>query len=63
MIHQGRDDFALDLAHCWVVGDRWRDIDAGGTAGCRTVYLRHGYQESAARGYDYQVEGLDQLLE
>jgi D-glycero-D-manno-heptose 1,7-bisphosphate phosphatase len=30
-----------------MVGDRWRDVDAGCRAGCRTVFLDYGYSERA----------------
>ena len=33
-----------------MVGDRWRDIDAGAAAGCRTVWIDRGYHE---RGPDH----------
>jgi D-glycero-D-manno-heptose 1,7-bisphosphate phosphatase len=28
-----------------MVGDRWRDIEAGRRAGCRTVLIDHGYEQ------------------
>lgn len=37
----------LDLGHSWMVGDRWGDIDAGHAAGCRTLFIDHGYTERA----------------
>lgn len=35
----------IDLARSFMVGDRWRDIDAGAAAGCRTVLIDGGYRE------------------
>jgi D-glycero-D-manno-heptose 1,7-bisphosphate phosphatase len=35
----------LDLARSVVVGDRWRDIEAGRAAGCATVLIDHAYDE------------------
>ncbi len=35
----------LDLSRSFVVGDRWRDIDAGHKAGCKTVLIDYGYKE------------------
>jgi D-glycero-D-manno-heptose 1,7-bisphosphate phosphatase len=37
--------YGIDLGNSFLVGDRWRDIDAGRAAGCRTVLLDHNYRE------------------
>jgi D-glycero-D-manno-heptose 1,7-bisphosphate phosphatase len=37
--------YGIDLGRSFLVGDRWRDIDAGHAAGCRTVLLDHNYRE------------------
>ena len=62
MLYQGRDDYGIDLAASWVVGDRWKDIEAGKAAGCRTAYLNDGYDERPASGYDRLIGRLDELL-
>jgi|SRR5579884_3104235 len=35
----------VDRGNSFMVGDRWKDIAAGQRAGCRTVFLDHGYAE------------------
>jgi D-sedoheptulose 7-phosphate isomerase len=35
----------IDFSRSFFVGDRWRDIDAGHAAGCRTVLIDYGYRE------------------
>jgi D-glycero-D-manno-heptose 1,7-bisphosphate phosphatase len=38
-------DHAIDLAASYMVGDRWRDVEAGRRAGCRTVFIDRHYRE------------------
>jgi D-glycero-D-manno-heptose 1,7-bisphosphate phosphatase len=37
--------YGIDLVASYLIGDRWRDIDAGASAGCRTVLIDRHYQE------------------
>jgi len=44
LIQAGRE-LEIDLTRSYLIGDRWRDIDAGAAAGCRTVLIDRGYRE------------------
>ncbi len=48
----------VDLAASFMVGDRWRDIDAGHRAGLRTVFIDHGYDEELRAKPDHVVASL-----
>ena len=37
--------YGIDLGRSFLVGDRWRDMDAGHAAGCRTVFIDQNYRE------------------
>jgi D-glycero-D-manno-heptose 1,7-bisphosphate phosphatase len=50
--------FDVDLAASVMVGDRWRDIEAGRAAGCRTVFVQHGYGERQPEDPDLVTDGL-----
>ena len=39
----------VDLTASFMVGDRWKDVEAGQRAGCKTVWLNQGYQEQAPK--------------
>jgi D-glycero-D-manno-heptose 1,7-bisphosphate phosphatase len=50
----------LDIDHeaSYLVGDRWRDIEAGRRAGCRTFFVDHEYAEPRPESYDFRVRSL-----
>ncbi|HEY3852548.1 MAG TPA: HAD family hydrolase [Steroidobacteraceae bacterium] len=50
--------FNIDLSSSFMVGDRWRDIEAGRRAGCRTIWIDCGYLEQQAVNYHFRVESL-----
>ena len=35
----------VDLSRSFMIGDRWRDVEAGANAGCATVWIDCGYRE------------------
>lgn len=37
--------YGFELADSYMIGDRWRDVDAGHRAGCRTIFIDYGYRE------------------
>ena len=45
------EKYDIDMPHSFMVGDRWRDVDAGASAGCATAWIDYGYREklSAAK--------------
>lgn len=55
-------DLELELGHSFMVGDRWRDVEAGKRAGCRTVHIDRGYREQLARGADFVAPSLAEAV-
>jgi D-glycero-D-manno-heptose 1,7-bisphosphate phosphatase len=48
----------IDLASSFVVGDRWRDVEAGQRAGCQSLFIDHGYRERRPDGPYLKVRSL-----
>ncbi len=45
MLLEAARDLGLDLEQSFMVGDRWRDVEAGQAAGCATFFIDYGYGE------------------
>ena len=56
-------DHGIDLSASFMVGDRWRDIEAGQRAGCRTLFIDYGYDERQPEACDYRVKSLAEAAE
>lgn len=52
----------IQLSNSFMIGDRWKDIDAGKNANCRTIFLNAEYGESIDRRMqaDYIVTSLSE---
>lgn len=48
----------LDLGESYMVGDRWRDIEAGQRAGCKTFFIDYGYAEKQPESVNFRVRSL-----
>jgi D-glycero-D-manno-heptose 1,7-bisphosphate phosphatase len=48
----------IELEQSFMVGDRWRDIEAGQRAGCRCLFVDHGYAEQQPAGSFVRVPSL-----
>jgi transaldolase len=49
LLFRAAEKHGIDLAASYLIGDRWRDIEAGERAGCKTVWIDYGYREPAPR--------------
>lgn len=51
-------EHGIDLADSFMVGDRWRDVEAGRRAGCAAVFIDYGYQEQQPDSPDHVCSSL-----
>jgi D-glycero-D-manno-heptose 1,7-bisphosphate phosphatase len=62
LLHAARE-LKADLTQSWMVGDRWRDVDCGHAAGCRTIFIDRGYAEELKQMPDFRVKNLLEAAE
>lgn len=58
MLLRAAQDLGIALESSFLVGDRWRDIDAGHAAGCKTIFIDHGYNETLRHHPSYIAPSL-----
>ena len=60
MLLHAAKELGIDLAQSWMVGDRWRDVDCGYAAGCRTIFIDRGYAEALRQKPHFSAGNLAQ---
>ena len=58
MLVNAARDRGIDLPSSFMVGDRWRDTDAGLAAGTRAIFIDRGYSERKPERFAVNVAGL-----
>jgi len=53
----------IDLKQSWMVGDRWRDVDCGHAAGCRTIFIDRDYAEELRQKPHFSAGNLAQAAD
>jgi D-glycero-D-manno-heptose 1,7-bisphosphate phosphatase len=57
------NEFNIDLAQSFMVGDRGTDVEAGRAAGCRTVFIDLGYSESKPKNATFTVNSIGEAAD
>jgi D,D-heptose 1,7-bisphosphate phosphatase len=67
MLLQADNEFGIDFASSYLIGDKRSDIMAGKTAGCKTVLVETGCAGKGGKGCevepDYAISNLSELLD
>jgi D-glycero-D-manno-heptose 1,7-bisphosphate phosphatase len=53
----------INLGQSYMVGDRWRDIEAGQRASCKTIFIDYGYDEKQPITFDFRVKSLKEAAQ
>lgn len=55
LIIAAAQELDIDLGRSFMIGDRWKDVEAGKHAGCRTIFVDYSYDEAMRSEPDYRV--------
>ncbi len=50
--------YGIDLGESYMVGDRWRDTEAGERAGCKTIFIDYCYDEKPPESFTFSAKSL-----
>ena len=62
MLLQAANDFSLDLASSYLIGDKLADVEAGLNAGCHPILVRTGYGAAESAKLPPDIPVYDDLL-
>ncbi len=48
----------INLKKSYMIGDRWRDIEAGKSVGCKTIFIDYDYKEAKPKNPDFTTDSL-----
>lgn len=63
MVLRAAEALNIDLSQSFLIGDRWRDVDCGHNAGCRTIFVDRNYAEALQQQPDWTVKSFGQAVE
>ena len=58
LLVEAAKEWQIDLSASFMVGDRWKDIESGLRAGCKTILIDREYRETILSAPDHQVHSL-----
>ncbi|MBR1742971.1 MAG: HAD hydrolase-like protein [Lachnospiraceae bacterium] len=58
-LYQATADYNICLGDSWMIGDSWRDVEAGHSAGCKTALLVGEGTEGAGMDPGDAIRGND----
>ena len=61
MLKKASKKYNLDLESSYVIGDRWKDIETGKKANCKTVFIDRKYSEKRKSRPNYSIKSFYQL--
>jgi D-glycero-D-manno-heptose 1,7-bisphosphate phosphatase len=62
MLLQAAARHGIDLKRSFLIGDRWRDVDCAHAAGCRAVFVDHGYRELLREKPEFSVASFSEAV-
>lgn len=61
LLIEAANEYEINFSKSFMVGDRWRDIEAGSVVGCKTFFINYHYEEKQPEVSDFIVSSLSEV--
>ncbi len=58
LLFQAKKKWNIDFTKSFMIGDRWKDIEAGEKAGCKTIFLDYKYDDIKPKKPSFVTDSL-----
>ena len=62
MIISAAKKYNIELKKSYMIGDRWRDVDAGYNASCKTIFIDRSYSEKLRKKPNFKIKKFKDVL-
>ena len=62
MLLHAATEHHIEMKGSFFIGDRWRDVDCAHAAGCRAVFIDHGYSEPLREKPEFTVRSFGEAV-
>ena len=63
LILEAKDKYGLNLNQSFVIGDRWRDMDAAENSNCKSVFIDHNYSEKYPSKFKFSFDNINDAMQ
>ena len=58
LLLEAQKKWNIDIKESYMIGDRWKDIEAGARIGCKTIFIDHNYKEMKPKDSNFITDSL-----
>ncbi len=62
LILEAAKKYGIDLKQSFLIGDTWKDVEAGKRAGCKVILIKKDYNKEIQNNCDFLVNNLEEAL-
>jgi D-glycero-D-manno-heptose 1,7-bisphosphate phosphatase len=62
MLKKAMKKLNIDLKKSFLVGDRNKDVEAGNSVGCTTIFIDYNYDDLKPKNYDYKFTSISKMI-